>query len=202
MNAIHSTRRQPSSQGSADDAPLLVPSLTAAGPNSYPSRVVLTPDATHAGGGAPLVSAGNPPSAVERLNATGHDRRGEVVLRKTRDAGELVKRPHNPSDLARALRIYGGPSLETQRDDAQTMMWLSGGLAIVAGHFASVLAGEGVPIIPLVATGLCFFALMMFAEAVSRRNRVQRRLDDVDAKVTAALTAALVVEVSDLVGAG
>ena len=60
-----------------------------------------------------------------------------------------------------------------------------------SGGFAMLVGGEGVPLVPLIATGICFAALVMFTEAVTRRNRIQRRIDDVDAKVEAALGAVL-----------
>ncbi len=91
------------------------------------------------------------------------------------------------SDLARALRVYGGPTLETKRDAADFALRLSAGIFILSALAAMLFGGWGYA----EASRFCWWGtvpmLVVFFEAAGRRNRHQKRIDDVDAAVTRAV---------------
>lgn len=125
----------------------------------------------------PIV-ASTPPSVATTASAGS--------LHPSKAAGVSIHR-----ELARHLRIYGGPSLETRRDSAEATAWLSGCLSIIAMLYAALLGGWGWLTASSVMGGLGLVAGVSFAAAVLVRDKNERRICEAEAAALAAVTAAV-----------
>jgi hypothetical protein len=112
--------------------------------------------------------------------------------RDERPEGSTAMLSGTPSDRARHLRLYGGPSIKSRRDDLDTSVKLFSAIAIIAGGFGLYFAGEGYVLgIPLTCAVLSMVSVGGLFGAASRRNRHDARLAEIDRLVSAAVSSSL-----------
>lgn len=114
-----------------------------------------------------------------------------------RDAGARVVPPRHgrqhpsPRELARQLRVYGGPSLESRRDNANATAWLSGALACIAMIYGELLSGWGWLLSGEIMFAVAIIAGLIWADAIRRRNKNERRIAEAETAALRAVAAAL-----------
>lgn len=94
-------------------------------------------------------------------------------------------------ELARYLRVYGGSSLETRRDDANITAWLAASLGIIAMIYAELFAGAGILSLAWWSGWIALASGLIFIDAIRRRNRHERRIAEAEGASLRAIAAAL-----------
>jgi hypothetical protein len=95
------------------------------------------------------------------------------------------------AELARWLRVYGGPSLETKRDAAHVQVRASGFLIVALTLLVPLVAAWGFAVLAWFGADAWLVLLAVFLEAVHRRDRLQNRIDQVEAICAEAIRSAL-----------
>jgi hypothetical protein len=95
------------------------------------------------------------------------------------------------AELARWLRVYGGPSLETNRDAAHVQVRASGALIVMLACLVPLIAGWGFAVLAWFGMAAMIVLIAVFLEAVHRRDRNQNRIDQVEEICADAIRAAL-----------
>jgi hypothetical protein len=97
----------------------------------------------------------------------------------------------NYRELAHWLRVYGGQSLETRLRDARIAAWVSGGCIVATAALTPLAAGWGYASVAWFGLWAMLPLLAVFFEAATRRDRNQKRIEDVEAICARAVAAAL-----------